>query len=132
MRCPPIPINRDSVAGGSMMKTVAALPERRSAREVAEEKQEGFDPGCESVHRDQPPPEDHQVDHHGSDNGVDVGIGGGSRGWLRTGHGRERYHGPMNHDTVTVRCDRMGIELSRVPRRDAVPAVSKVFSPNSR
>ena len=27
---------------------------------------------------------------------------------------------------------RMPIELSRVPRRDAVPAVSKVFSPNSR
>ena len=38
-----------------------------------------------------------------------AGIGGGSRGWLRTGHGRERYHGPTNHDTVTVRCDRMGI-----------------------
>ena len=33
----------------------------------------------------------------------------GSRGWLRTGHGREQYRGQMNHDTVTVRCDRMGI-----------------------
>ena len=43
-----------------------------------------------------------------------AGIGGGSRGWLRTGHGPEQYHGPINHDTVTVRCDRMGIELSRV------------------
>ena len=38
-----------------------------------------------------------------------AGIGGGSRRWLRTGHGRERYHGPMNRDTVTVKCDRMGI-----------------------
>ena len=38
-----------------------------------------------------------------------AGIGGGSRGWLRAGHGREKYHDPMNHDTVTVRCDRMGI-----------------------
>ena len=36
-------------------------------------------------------------------------IGGGSRGWLRIGHGRERYHEHMNHDTVTVRCDRMRI-----------------------
>ena len=38
-----------------------------------------------------------------------AGIGGGSRGWLRAGHGREKYHDPINHDTVTVRCDRMGI-----------------------
>ena len=29
-----------------------------------------------------------------------AGIGGGSRGWLRTGHGHEQYHEPMNHDTV--------------------------------
>ena len=43
-----------------------------------------------------------------------AGIGGDSRGWLRTGHGRERYHGPTNHDTVTVRCDRMRI-LSHGP-----------------
>ena len=38
-----------------------------------------------------------------------AGISGGSRRWFRTGHGRERYHEPMNRDTVTVRCDRMGI-----------------------
>ena len=36
-----------------------------------------------------------------------AGIGGGSRRWFRTGHGREQHHGPANHDTVTVRCDRM-------------------------
>ena len=38
-----------------------------------------------------------------------AGIGGGSRRWFRTGHGREQYHDSMNHDTVIVRCDRMGI-----------------------
>ena len=36
-------------------------------------------------------------------------IGGGSRRWFRTWHGREQYHEPMNHDTVTVQCDRIGI-----------------------
>ena len=43
-----------------------------------------------------------------------AGIGG-SRRWLRVGHGNERYHGPMIHDTVTVRSDCMRIELSRTP-----------------
>ena len=37
------------------------------------------------------------------------GIGGGSRGWLWTGHGRNQDHDSMSHDTVTVRCDRIGI-----------------------
>ena len=30
------------------------------------------------------------------------------------------------------KCSRLGIELSRVPRRDTVPAVSSVFFSNSR
>ena len=38
-----------------------------------------------------------------------AGIGSGSRRWFRTGHSREQYHEPMSRDTVTVRCDRMGI-----------------------
>ena len=38
-----------------------------------------------------------------------AGIVAGTRGWLRAGHGREQYRDPMNHDTVTVRCDRMAI-----------------------
>ena len=46
-----------------------------------------------------------------------AGIGSGSRGWLRTGHGRQQHHGQMNHDTVTVRCDRMRI----LERADQVP-----------
>ena len=50
-----------------------------------------------------------------------AGIGGGSRGWLRTGHGRERYHGPTNHDTVTVRCDRMDIDRDRGAPHGAAP-----------
>ena len=43
-----------------------------------------------------------------------TGIGGGSRGWFRIGHGRERYHEPINHDTVTVRCSHSQI-LSQGP-----------------
>ena len=38
-----------------------------------------------------------------------AGIGGNSCGWLRIGHGRERYHEPSNHDTVTVQCSRSRI-----------------------
>ena len=38
-----------------------------------------------------------------------AGIGAGSRRWLQIGHGREQYHGPENHDTVTVRFSRMEI-----------------------
>ena len=47
-----------------------------------------------------------------------TGIGGDSRGWLAVGHGRGRYHGPLNHGTVTVRSSRMGIlQRSRTPGR---------------
>ena len=36
-----------------------------------------------------------------------AGIGVSSHGWFRTGHDREQYHEPMNHDVLTVRCDRI-------------------------
>ena len=51
-----------------------------------------------------------------------AGIAGGSRGWFRTGHGREQYDEPINRDTVTVRCFRSGI-LYHVPRTSSRPTV---------
>ena len=54
-----------------------------------------------------------------------AGVGGGSRGWLRTGHGRLRYHGSLNHDTVTVRCER---DAHSVKRRRMLTARSVASS----
>lgn len=55
-------------------------------------------------------------------------LSGGTRRWLRIGHGRKRYHEPVNDDAVTVRCSRSRI----LERRRDVRSSSTRFTPEPR